>query len=352
MITPVSPLHPMSTEFDTSILTKLLEPLTDAQWIVGGGLRFDDELMALHEYLKQYLAPRQLRHITATPPCLWSLDWLGQRALIPDGLLVRRIREYNAAGIAVSLVFDNAFIPEHHLDDDYGIGLVHELSHSPLNSLWIASDALRDHLRQHFPRLPLYAHPNRIYTERQKRSASLYQKLSEQYDRVALHPRDATRTEIYSPLATEAARYIIIANDRCIATCPLRREHLQQLALRREHPYQSDVRLAIQELQQRTSCLNFSHTLQGKRGNLSQTQLGRLYELGYRHFAILDERIRSAADLFHDLFHFSLNQAHEIQHIRATLVSTLYAFCAPTGNAPATGMADVTLNPNPRLIAP
>ncbi len=342
----------MSTEFDTSILKKLIEPLTDAQWIIGGGLRFDEELMALHEYLKQYLAPRQLRHITATPPSLWSIDWLGQRSLIPDTPLVKRIRKYNAAGIAVSLVFDNAFIPEQHLDDDYGIGLVHELSQSSLNSLWIASDTLRDHLRQHFPRLPLYAHPNRIYTERQKRSASLYQKLSEHYDRVALHPRDATRAEIYTPLAAEAARYIIIANDRCIATCPLRREHLQQLALRREQPYQSAARLAIHELQQRNGCQSVIHTLQGKRGNLSQSQLSNLYELGYRHFAILDEKMRSAADLFHDLFHFSLNQSHEIQHIRATLVSSLYAFCAAMGNAPATGMAEVALNPNPRLIAP
>ncbi len=341
----------MSSPLDPANLRTLLQPLLDAQWMIGGALRFDDELLALHGYLKQYLAPRQLRHVVATPPCLWSLDWLGQRALFPDALLVQRVRQYNAAGIAVSLCFDNPFIPAESIDDDYGIGLVEELSKSPLNSLWIASDALRDHLRAHYPRLPLYAHPNRIASEKQRRTAALYQRLAERYDRVALHPRDAARREIYDPLAAEASRYIIIANDRCLSTCPLRREHLQQLSLRRQQPYQTAPRLAIAELLQRCDCKNAIHTLQGKRGNLSQEQLSALYERGFRHYALLDQQTRSAGDLIHDFCHFSFNQSPELQQLQATLTVTLYTLVRASGGHPNSGMSHVRQIPDPKLVA-
>ncbi len=341
----------MSPPHDTTNLRALFEPLLNAEWMVGGALRFDDELLALHSYLRQYFAPRQLRHVTATPPCLWSLDWLGQRALSPDALLVQRLRQYNEAGIAVSFCFDNAFIPAESIDDDYGIGLVEELSKSPLNSLWIASDALRDHLRAHYPRLPLYAHPNRIASERQRRTAALYQRLAERYDRVALHPRDGARREIYAPLAAEASRYIIIANDRCLSTCPLRREHLQQLSLRRQQPYQTAPRLAIAELIQRCDCKNAIHTLQGKRGNLSQQQLRVLYELGFRRFALLDQQTRSVGDLIHDFCHYSFNQSPDFQHLLATLTVTLYSLTRVSSGQPRSGMSHVRQIPDPKQVA-
>ncbi len=341
----------MSQTLDPSNLKQLLAPLDDAHWMLGGALRFDSELLAIHQYLKQYIAPRQLRHVSATPPCLWSLDWLGQRALLPDTLIVERIKQYAQAGIALTFSFDNPYIPEEFLDDDYGIGLVHLLSQSPLNRVWVASDALRDHLRAEFPRLAIDAHPNRIAIEKQKRTPALYRRLAEGYDRVALHPRDGARPEIYTPLAADASRYIIIANDRCLSTCPLRAEHLQQLARRRVHPYQTAPRLAIAELRQRCGCLQPTATLQGMRANLSHAQLSALYAQGFRQYALVDHKVRSMPDLLHDFCYYLFNPSPDMQHLLATLTASLFGLLLPHANVPSSGMTHIQQIPHPQQVA-
>ncbi len=332
-------------------IDQLLAPLCDAQWMIGGALRFDEELLLIHQYLKTYLPERQFRHLTATPPCSWSLDWLAQRGILPDDRIITSLQRYQHEGIAISLSFDNPFIPERLANDDYGMGLVSILSQSPQNSLWVASDMLRDHLREHFPKLPIYAHPNRIAIEKQRRTPLFYQQLSEHYDRVAIHPRDGQRADIYKHLSADASRYIIITNDRCLANCPLRREHLQQLALRREYPYDCNIRAHIQELCKRCDCHSIIHTLQGKRANLSHLRLAEFYDLGFRHFAILDDQIRCSPELLTDIIHYTYNQDPEMQHILATFSVNLMSIGSSHSSSPSSGMMNVDYIPHPHHFA-
>ncbi len=339
-----------STE-DIAFLKEVFQAYPSAEWMLGGAMRFGQELIKLNKYFHNFFPYIEVKNMHATLPCLWSLDWMGQRPLVPDVTIINYLNYYQSAGTTITLCFDNPFIPEEYLNDSYSIGLAEVLHRNPRNRVWVADDKLRDLLRTKFPKLPIDAHPNRIYAERKKRGLDLYKSLCESYQRVAIHPKDARRKEIYEALSSVADRFIIITNDSCIATCPLRYNHLQQLAKRRIHPYESDARLAISDYMVRMQCQDLGHITKKQLGNVNHQQLRTLHDLGYKHFAVLEEKARNVVSICNDFFYYSFSQALEHERYRATLLASLYYLLQEASNPISGGLKNIAQNPDPSLIA-
>ncbi len=336
---------------DLAFLKEVFQPYPSAEWLLGGAMRFGPELIQLNKYFQNLFPFLHIKNMSATLPCLWSLDWMGQRPLSPDIIIINLLEYYKNAGISLSLTFDNPFILDEHIDDSYCMGIVEVLLENPNNRVWVADDKLRDHLHAKFPQLPIDAHPNRIYAERKKRGLALYRSLCEKYQRVAIHPKDARRKEIYEALSPEAERFIIITNDSCIATCPLRYNHLQQLAKQRTHPYENEARLAISDYTVRMQCKSLAHITQRELGNVNHQQLRTLHDLGYKHFAVIEDRARNIISICNDFFYYSFNQSMEYEHYRSTFQTSLYCLMQESQISISGGLKNVLINPDPTMIA-
>ncbi len=330
------------------------EASAEAQFIVEGALRFDAPLMRMAQYLKAFLPFRQLKHVLANIPCLWSLDWHGQRSLLPETTMLPIIARYAEMGMKIDLNFDNPYLNEAELDNDYGWGLVEVLTqHLPSEQagLVIAHEGLRQSIRAAKPQLRLTAHSNLHDAARKKRDASYYRELLQRYDAVYLHPADGHKAALCKELAPEASRLIITLNDPLVRTSPARAELLHALSERRRKPYGAEERLYLKHAKIKAGYQDLSALLKGQSNNLSHATWEGLYQLGYRQFAIQAQQFSSPVSLVSDLLHYYFHAASTHSNRVASLYANLFSIMGGENTNMPSGLLSTPPNPDPNITA-
>ncbi len=279
--------------------------MPEARWTLGGALRFERSLANVVSFLSRNLGVRRIHSVGAVMPCRWSLDWFVQRRPVAMAAYTEALERYAHANIGVTLVFDNPFIREDELEDSYALQLVRELyarDRVRLNAVCVASDALAARLRAFEPHLPLHCHMNRLVAEQGRRTAALYNKLAEQYDRVCLHSADAVKPALLAGI-NSPERVDVVINDSCLRTCPVRREHLRLLAAMRREPYMVDAMQQRSALLTRANCQQVeASALQQKAAcNLTREEAHALYAAGFRSFIIQSQQFRNEMTLLWDV---------------------------------------------------
>lgn len=329
-----------NTEMQTKLQELTRNYLHGATWTLGGALRFDSSVTTMVNFFRTFFPQRTIERVAGVPACTWSLDWFVQRRPMALAEYTERLEQYAKMNTGVVLVFDNPYLNADMTDDVYALRAVEELYNRDRvrkNAVSVASDALADELRRRWPKLPIYCHANRLVSEQNKRTPALYNKLAEKYDRVCLHPTDATRPAIYTGIAAPA-KFDVVINDPCFRTCPVRREHVKLLAEMRRSPY--DVRLMSQReaLITRNGChrINPTELQQKLTCNLSRIEANTLHDAGFRSFIIQASQFRNEMTVLWDLFRSMLDYAPEISNKAALIASSAMAqFGMPSTDMPS-----------------
>ncbi len=299
--------------------------MPDARWTVGGALRYDRSLMAIAGFLTRSLGVRRLHNVAAVIPCRWSLDWFVQRRPVALNEYTEALERYARAGLGVTLVFDNPFIREEDLEDNYALQLVRELyarDRVRLNAVSVASDLLAARIREVEPRLPLHCHMNRLVVEQGRRTAALYNKLAGQYARVCLHSADAAKPALIAGIA-EPGKFDVVMNDSCLRTCPVRGQHLRLLADMRRDPYGVDAMRQRSELLARAGChkVDAASLHQKATCNLTREEAHALYAAGFRSFIVQSQQFRNEMTLLWDIFQCLFHATPELCN-KMSLIAT------------------------------
>lgn len=327
------------------ILAEKLRELTadylpDASWTIGGAFRFDTSLQTIITGFASFFPVRKPHSVAGTIACAWSLDWFVQRRPMPLAEYAQLLETYAQLQQGVMLIFDNPFITPEQLNDSYALTLVDELykrDRIRKNTVCVASDALAEHLRARLPHLPIICHPNRLVCEQGRRTTQLYNTLLQKYDRIFLHPTDATRPAIYSGIADISKVHVVI-NDPCHRTCPVRREHMRLLAEMRRNPYNTALMSQREALITRNGCHKIdAQNLQQKLScNLTRDEAQTLYAAGVRSFTVQSNQFRNEMTLLWDIFQCMLDYSPHIDNKAAVIATSLMAqFGAPSNTMPS-----------------
>lgn len=303
--------------------------LPEAQWTVGGAFRFDRSLLTMANFLPTNVGVRRIHEVAGVMPCLWSLDYFTQRRPVALNHYCDMLESYARQDIGVTLVFDNPFLTEEQLQDSYGALLVrtlYERDRVRKNSVCVASDALAETIRRICPNLPVRCHYNRLICERNRRTAALYNKLAETYDRVTLHPADAVKPALTGALA-QPERFDIVFNDPTPRNHPMRRELLQLLSRMRCEPYNTDLMAQRAELHNRVGDARTEPAALQQRGtcNLTRGEACALYAAGFRSFIIQSQLFRNEMTLLWDIFQCMFPYTPELSNRCALIASSAMA---------------------------
>lgn len=315
--------------------------LPQASWTLGGAFRFDSSLQTILRVLQQIPGLFPITHVAGVMPCTWSLDWVAQRRPVAMNAYIEALETYARMGLGVVLVFDNPFVTEEQLSDPYIPLLMQELYNRDRirkNAVCVASDKMAERIRTICPKLPVYCHDNRLSAEPGKRTPALYNKLAGLYDRVRLHPADASRPAIYSAVA-QPEKFEVVMNDPCLRTCPVRRDHLRLLAQMRREPYNTELMTQRSKLLSRTACqqVNRERLQQKDTCNLTRAESEALHEAGFRRFIIRGSQFRNEMTLLWDILRCLQSDNPEISHKTALIATSAMAefgkaaFTLPSG---------------------
>ena len=318
--------------------------LPEVMWTFGGAMRFDSSLLNICNQLAQSFPLRKPARVAGCPACKWSLDWYTERRPMSVNAYNKLLEDYAAQNIGVVLSFDNPFITEDMLSDSYANTLLAELykrDRVHRNAVCTASDLLAAHIRSQFPKLPVFCHANRLIAERNKRTAELYNKLLGEYNRVCLHPADATRPAITSAISAPDCCDIII-NDPLPRNSAVRRDHLRLLADIRKDPYNADLARRRTTLVDRDGwhAIQRDSLRQLATCNLTRAESAALYAAGYRSFIVQGSEFRNEMTLLWDIFACTLDYSPELNNKAALLASAIMAtFGQPKSELPS-GLKD------------
>lgn len=307
----------------------------EARWHLGGAFRFDFVLQNLVDFLqKQTPGLFTLSGIGGAPPCLWTIDWFRQRPLANLQVFQRRLEDYARAGTGVTVEFDSPVIGDDELRDAAANRLLQELYQRDRvrkNAVAVANDKLARHIRRELPKLPLYAHVNRAVMEKAKRTADFYNKLTEHYDLVTLHPADCTDGKLLDGLE-DPSRFMIVINDTCLRGCPVRREHMALLAQLRRRPLSAELSAGRARFLQTTGCESIDRDVLRQNRTLSMTEqdIKSLYERGIVHLIVQDASLRNEVTVIWETLRALFGSSPELAHKIGCLLSSFMAGCAPS----------------------
>lgn len=300
--------------------------MPQAQWTIGGAFRYDHSLHVIGKFLETGVAVRQFAAVGGSMPCLWSLDHFTQRRPVPMNTYCRELETYAQNNIGVTLVFDNPYLSEAELDDPYGVLLVQELwkrDRVRKNRVAVANDALAAKIRSICPRIPIDAHFNRAIAEKSKRDAAFYNRLTETYARVTLHPADGSKKAVLEQLA-DPAKFELVMNDPTLRSNPLRREILQAVSDMRRRPYDTELMRRRAELVNRAGDRKIDPAALSQHSacNLTRAEARAAYELGFRSFIVQGALFRNEITLLWDIFQCLFSYEPELFSKHALIASS------------------------------
>lgn len=250
--------------------------MVDRLWNVAGGLVFYREMLEFTGRLARFYG-KELRFIHSVYDCHGGLIWEGGRKSVAGFSLeesVRRVRAYNEKGIGFNIAFSNVLLTKEHLDDEYCNWFL-EKCHREANGVIVASELLRDYIREYYPRYRLIASVGFC-----RKDPGFYKRALERYDLVVLHPDLNRDYRLIRRL--DAERLEVLVNEDCFYECPHRLQHYRNVSraiLRREPVFFASKIGCISEAEFGRS--RFEGELR-----LSLNHLRRLSALGVRHFKL------------------------------------------------------------------
>ncbi len=315
--------------------------LPQASWTLGGAFRYDRSLQTILGVLLQVGSLFPITHVAGVIPCSHSLDWFVQRRPVQLADYTNALEAYAQRNLGVVLVLDNPFVAEEQVEDSYISLMVQELykrDRVRKNAVCVASDMLAKYIRSICPKLPIFCHDNRLTAEPGKRTPALYNKLAEQYDRVRLHPTDASRPSIYTALE-QPEKFEAVINDPCLRNCPVRRDHLRLLAQMRQQPYNTELMAQRSNLISRTACqqINKEALQQKATCNLTRAESAALHAAGIRRFVIRGSQFLNELTLLWDILHCMQNDTPQFSNKSALIAVSAMAefgkesFTLPSG---------------------
>ncbi len=299
----------------------------DAVWSLGGALLYDKSVVEFLKFVRSEIPAIRIRDVSGSPPCLWTLDWYAMRRLIPPGDFTARAKEIAELKVDFSIDFDNPFIGEDQLGDVIGNTFLHSLESTASPRVYVASDLLADYLRKHFPKIKIHAGANKVVADNAQGNLEYYSRSAEKFEKTALHPNDATDAAFLEKLIARvpAEKFEIVVNDTCLRNCPARREHLEVLSKIRRSPWDASLLRERHALLNRVGCENViaaSDNPAGKASVLSRKELKTAYSLGFRHFKIQSEKLRSEIAFFWELGDRLLSDAPELWHKKFAFIAS------------------------------
>lgn len=315
----------------------------EAKWNLGGAFRFDNTLFKLAEFNAQILQKLlSLREVSGTPACLWTLDWYKPRPLMRLSDFRQALEDYAIHGMSVCVYMDNPFVTDDQLRDSVGntfLSETYDRDRLRQNAVMVASDKLAAHIKKHFPKLKVRLGVNRVVCGTEKRTADLYSRWADQYDRVAIHPADNVKWDMMEKLS-DKDKFEITINDPCLRTCPVRRDHMKALSLIRENPYSAEFLQQRHKLLQMARCEQIGTNLEKEKMTLllTNSEWRRLYEMGFRRFRIQSESFRNEITFLWDMCRALLGYDLSCSEKLATVITSYIISLRPEENSLPTGL--------------
>ncbi len=301
-----------------------LHPLwPDAVWDVSGAFVDDLELLKFFDFCKFALHFEPFHIVHGSPLCTWNSGRVMNHLMRENMEITNAVRQYTRRNIALYLTFTNLMLREEDLSNHMGNTLCRlALQNNPTgrNSVILASDVLRQHLRREYPQLRLVSSILKVTAERGKGNLEVYQRLADEYDEVMVHPDDVLNEDLLEKLE-EKERHILIVNEYCIRNCPLRGQHYDTLS-KLSLDFTGLNTSHFDKKQQGNGCQSvFTLLTDARRGVLAQTtpEIARLREMGFRHFKLQGRGLRNAGTLVSDLMRLVLRNDEEDENAMHTL---------------------------------
>ena len=301
----------------------------DARWNIGGIFLYDSAVRAACDFLLGSVPAIRIESLSGAPPCLWTLEWFSARKLVPPAEIFSRLREIAKLPPQFVLQLDNPFVRAEDAEDLVGDSLLQICSELPQMHVSVASETLAEKIRAAFPKAQLHAGANKAVAENARGNVDYYRVAAEKFFRVALHPEDAYDKAFLEKLANvlPPEKFEIVANDSCLRACPLRREHLAALAKIRLAPWDARPLQERHALLAKAGCEEVSNTPSRDPARcaalLSHSELAHAYGLGFRHFRIQAETLRSEIAFLYEIVHFLLTNDPEFWEKKAFVATEL-----------------------------
>ena len=284
----------------------------EADWDVSGAFTHDRELLSFFDYCRLLLGFEPFHMVHGSPLCLWNSGRVLQHLLRSAEEIRTAGLAYEARKIAVFLTFTNLALKEEHLNDPLGNAICTFFTrHNPTkrNSVILASDLLRDHIREKFPELRLISSILKITNGGGKGNLDAYKKLADEYDDVMVHPDDVLNYDLLEKLE-DKDRYILLINEYCIRNCPIRAFHSQTMS-QMSLNYTGYDDSEFERRRSTNGCVNLLTLLANSDKGvlaLSTPEIERLYAMGFRHFKVQGRGAPNAGPISLDLLRLVLGR--------------------------------------------
>lgn len=275
----------------------------DASWNVSALFVHDAAVLFFYDLLKECGTELNMT-VHGNIPCRWNSGRIVKS--VSDDYQKWCLMEYAKRDIPVLLTFSNYFISENELDDKPSNSILKLISEVPGNGVIIASPVLKKYITEKYPGLFMSSSILKAVNEKGQGSAAYYNALSEQFDRVVLHPDDGFDLELFKNLEHKE-KIEILLNENCVRKCMFRKEHCDIVSeyYQQRRPMECFEKLnsfkkqKCKSVQDITSLVQF---VQGKKQtcNMSYEELEKAYEAGCRCFK-LQGRSLSTASIMYDL---------------------------------------------------
>ncbi len=287
----------------------------DAVWDVSGAFVDDWELLSFFDFCKRNLQIEPFHIVHGAPLCSWNSGRVLNHLLREGAEISNAVKEYGKRNIALYLTFTNLHLQEEHLSNDMGNSLCRlasECNPTGRNSVILANDVLRTHLRSKFPRLRLVSSILKVTADRGKGNLDVYKRLADEYDEVMVHPDDVLNEKLLEQLE-DKERHILLVNEYCIRNCPLRGQHYDALS-RLSLDFSGFNTAPFEKKQKGNGCQSVQTLLTDAKRSvlaLNTPEISRLREMGFRHFKLQGRGHGNAGALLADLLRLVLRYDEE-----------------------------------------
>ena len=303
----------------------------NASWTLGGAFLYDNALKHFVRYANSFVKSMHVNCISGAPVCLWTLDWFASRPLSAPLPIVNTIKEHLSHRVAFQFDFDNPFLTEEDCADSVGNIFLSVMTTMPGGNVFVcvASDVLADYIRAKFPQLKLIAGENRAVVQNARGNVDYYKKALEKFERVIVHPLDATDAPFLKKLINKegvpAERLEVSVNDTCLRGCPLRVEHLRALAEKRKFPYDGERLKNLKSILAQAHCDDVTpdgpKTLGECAAVLTRDEVRALAELGIVHFRIQAKKLRNELTYIWQLGEWLVSDDPALWHKKAAFIN-------------------------------
>ena len=279
-------------------------------WDVSGAFVNDRELIGFYDYCKLLLGFEAFNIVHGAPLCEWNCGRVLKHMMREAEEVRAAGLEYERRNIAVYLTFTNLLLQEKHMKDAYGNAMCIFFSrHNPTgrNSIIMANDVLRDHIRREYPKLKLVSSILKITNGGGKGRLDAYKRLADEYDEVMVHPDDVLNYDLLEKIE-DKERHILLINEYCIRNCPIRPLHYKSLS-ESALAFISYDSSTFEKKQATNDCRNLYTLLADEHKSvlaLNTPEIQRLRDMGFRHFKVQGRGHANGSSILFDLLRLVL----------------------------------------------